>query len=110
MCFRNGDSPGGQGRQSTALETGIFGGDMNSKNLSVCQQAGTTCAMRRGMTRGIRGFGWIFPVIAILLMLPSRAAFAQYDTGSLIGVIQDSTGAVIPRSEEHTSELQSQSK
>ena len=29
-------------------------------------------------------------------MLPSRAAFAQYDTGSLIGVIQDSTGAVIP--------------
>jgi hypothetical protein len=29
-------------------------------------------------------------------MLPSRAAFAQYDTGSIIGVIQDSTGAVIP--------------
>ncbi len=29
-------------------------------------------------------------------MLPSRAAFAQFDTGSLIGVIQDSTGAVIP--------------
>jgi carboxypeptidase family protein/TonB-dependent receptor-like protein len=65
---------------------------MNSKNRSVCQLAGTTRAMRRG----IRGFGWILPAIAILLMLPSRAAFAQYDTGSLIGVIQDSTGAVIP--------------
>src|SRR5580698_2778129 len=92
MCFRNGDSPGGQGRQSTALETGILGGNMNSKNRSVCQRAGTTRAMRRG----IRGFGWILPAIAFLLMVPPRAAFAQYDTGSLIGVIQDSTGAVIP--------------
>jgi hypothetical protein len=48
------------------------------------------------MTRGIRGSGWFLLAIAFLLMLPSRAAFAQYDTGSLIGVIQDSTGAVIP--------------
>ncbi len=31
-----------------------------------------------------------------LLLLTSRVAFAQYDTGSVIGVIQDSTGAVVP--------------
>jgi Carboxypeptidase regulatory-like domain/TonB dependent receptor len=65
---------------------------MNSKNRFVCQPAGTTRAKRRG----IRVFGWFLLAIAFLLMLPSRAAFAQYDTGSLIGVIQDSTGAVIP--------------
>jgi hypothetical protein len=29
-------------------------------------------------------------------MLPSRAAFAQFDTGSLVGVIEDSSGAVVP--------------
>jgi Carboxypeptidase regulatory-like domain/TonB dependent receptor/TonB-dependent Receptor Plug Domain len=69
---------------------------MSSLNRSVCQQTGTTCAKRRGMTRGIRVFGWFLLAMAFLLMLPSRAAFAQYDTGSLIGVIQDSTGAVIP--------------
>src|ERR1700722_4037270 len=78
------------------LKQKFFGGNMISKIRSVCQQAGTTCAKRRGMTRGIRGSGWFLLAIAFLLMLPSRAAFAQYDTGSLIGVIQDSTGAVIP--------------
>ncbi len=55
-----------------------------------------TRGTRRGTTRGIRGSGLFLLAIAFLLLLPSRAAFAQYDTGSLIGVIQDSTGAVIP--------------
>jgi len=37
----------------------------------------------------------IFALAIFALVLP-RHAFAQYDTGSLVGVIQDSTGAVIP--------------
>ncbi len=43
-----------------------------------------------------RGFAWIFLAIALLLMLPSRVAFAQYDTGSVVGTIHDSSGAVVP--------------
>ncbi len=34
--------------------------------------------------------------MALLLMLSSRAAFAQYDTGSLVGTIHDASGAVVP--------------
>ncbi len=34
--------------------------------------------------------------MALLLMLPSRAAFAQYDNGSLVGTIHDSSGAAVP--------------
>ncbi len=34
--------------------------------------------------------------MALLLMLPSRAAFAQYDNGSLVGTIRDSSGAAVP--------------
>jgi len=34
--------------------------------------------------------------IALLLVLSSRAAFAQYDTGSLVGTIHDSSGAAVP--------------
>jgi hypothetical protein len=37
----------------------------------------------------------IFALALLALVLP-RHVFAQYDTGSLVGVIQDSTGAVIP--------------
>ena len=44
----------------------------------------------------VPGFKWGFLALAALLMLTSRAAFAQYDSGSVIGVIQDATGAVIP--------------
>jgi hypothetical protein len=40
--------------------------------------------------------GWAFLALASLLVLTSHAAFAQYDTGSVVGVIQDATGAVIP--------------
>src|ERR1700722_10013350 len=43
-----------------------------------------------------RGFTWIFLATALLLILPSRAAFAQYDLGGLVGTIHDSSGAAIP--------------
>src|SRR5580693_1947072 len=41
-------------------------------------------------------FQWAFFAFALFLLLPSRAAFAQFDTGSVLGLIQDSSGAVIP--------------
>jgi len=44
---------------------------------------------------GTRGFGWICLAMGLLLVLPSRMALAQYDTGSVVGVIQDSSGAVV---------------
>ena len=34
--------------------------------------------------------------MALLLVLPAHRAQAQYDTGSLVGVVHDATGAVIP--------------
>ncbi len=42
-----------------------------------------------------RGSGWMVLASALLLSLPSRPVFAQYDTGSIVGIVQDSTGAVI---------------
>ncbi len=39
---------------------------------------------------------WVFLALALLLMLPSRVALAQYDNGSLVGTIRDSSGAAIP--------------
>ena len=49
-----------------------------------------------GHQAGKRGFAWIFLAIALLLTLPSRTAFAQYDLGSLVGTIRDSSGAAVP--------------
>ena len=34
--------------------------------------------------------------MTLLLMIPSRSAFAQYDDGSLVGTIHDSSGAAVP--------------
>jgi hypothetical protein len=70
---------------------------MNSKNHSAMQQ---TKAKSKAIHKTI-GLGWILMAIALLLVLPSRMAFAQYDTGSIVGVIQDSTGAVIPGAAIH---------
>jgi hypothetical protein len=50
----------------------------------------------RAAKAGIPGLGWIFLAIALLLMIPSRAAFAQYDLGSLVGTIHDPSGAAVP--------------
>jgi len=69
-----------------------LGGNMNSTNRSVGPRAGTNCRTRCG----IRGFGWVFLAITLLLMIPSRAAFAQYEDGSLVGTIRDSSGAAVP--------------
>jgi hypothetical protein len=49
-----------------------------------------------GHQAGKRGFAWIFLAMALLLMLPSRAAFAQYDLGGLVGTIHDPSGAAVP--------------
>ncbi|HEY1648851.1 MAG TPA: TonB-dependent receptor [Terracidiphilus sp.] len=35
-------------------------------------------------------------VLALFWLIPAGAVYAQYDTGSLVGVVHDSTGAVIP--------------
>ena len=46
--------------------------------------------------RGTGVSGWIYLALALLLILSSRTAQAQYDTGTLVGVVHDATGAVIP--------------
>ncbi len=50
----------------------------------------------RAAKAGILGFGWTFLAIALLLMLSSRTALAQYDLGGLVGTIHDSSGAAVP--------------
>jgi hypothetical protein len=40
--------------------------------------------------------GWIRLGLALLLFLPALGAFAQYENGSLVGTIHDSSGAAIP--------------
>jgi len=49
-----------------------------------------------GNQAGKRGFVWIVLAMALLLTLPSRTAFAQYDLGGLVGTIHDSSGAAVP--------------
>jgi len=41
--------------------------------------------------------GWVFLALALLLLFPVTMAFAQYDDGSLVGTIRDSSGAAIPK-------------
>ncbi|MGA2570007.1 MAG: TonB-dependent receptor [Terracidiphilus sp.] len=38
----------------------------------------------------------MFLALALMLTFPWRAAFAQYDNGSLVGTIRDSSGAAVP--------------
>jgi outer membrane receptor protein involved in Fe transport len=40
--------------------------------------------------------GWIRLGLALLFFLPALGAFAQYENGSLVGTIHDSSGAAIP--------------
>src|SRR2546430_6466029 len=49
----------------------------------------------------------LFPYTTLFRSLPAPA-HAQVG-GSISGTVKDPSGAVVPRSEEHTSELQSQS-
>ena len=65
---------------------------MSFLNRSVGQQAGAFCAAKCENRRS----KWFLLAIALLLVLPSRVAFAQYDDGSLVGTIHDSSGAAVP--------------
>jgi hypothetical protein len=51
--------------------------------------------MKRAIRPG-RLRAWMYFALALLLMFAAHRSVAQYDTGSLVGVIQDSSGAVIP--------------
>ena len=64
---------------------------MHLATRSVEYEAGT----RRVAKSVARRFGWIALAAAFLIMLPGGTAFAQ-DTGSVVGVILDSSGAVVP--------------
>src|SRR5579863_3163499 len=65
---------------------------MNSSIRSVSHQAGIV----RGMQRESRRSLWLLLAIALFLMLPSRAAFAQYDTGGFVGTVHDVSGSAVP--------------
>jgi hypothetical protein len=52
--------------------------------------------MNRLMGQRVRISGWIRLAMALLLVLPALGAYAQYETGSLVGTIHDSSGASIP--------------
>ena len=45
---------------------------------------------------GIRTSAWLFLLLTLSLIVPSRVAQAQYDTGTLLGAVHDATGAMIP--------------
>ncbi|MGC1462998.1 MAG: TonB-dependent receptor [Terracidiphilus sp.] len=45
---------------------------------------------------GNRVSGWVILAFAFLLAFTSLKAFAQYDTGTIVGEIHDATGAVLP--------------
>ncbi len=65
---------------------------MNPSNRSVAQQIGNSFSTQCWT----RSSAWILLAIALLLVISSPAAFAQYDTGSLVGTIRDSSGAAVP--------------
>jgi hypothetical protein len=52
--------------------------------------------MNRLMGQRVRISGWIRLAMALLLVLPALGAYAQYENGSLVGTIHDSSGASIP--------------
>jgi hypothetical protein len=53
-------------------------------------------SMNRFMGQRVRISGWIRLAMALLLVLPALGAYAQYENGSLVGSIHDSSGAAIP--------------
>ncbi|HEX4758643.1 MAG TPA: TonB-dependent receptor [Terracidiphilus sp.] len=84
-------------RRSTEGTTQLFGarhGAGSGWESAQLQVAVITPSGQRKL--GIRGAAWLFVVLALSLIVPSRMAQAQYDTGSLVGVVHDATGAVIP--------------
>ena len=65
---------------------------MTYSNRSAKQQSGINCWTKCG----IPGSGWFLLAIALLLVISSPAAFAQYDNGGLVGTIRDSSGSAVP--------------
>lgn len=65
---------------------------MQSTNRSLGQRP----AFNDPGNRRILATGWIFLSTILLLVLFSRVTWAQYDTGSVVGGIHDSSGAAIP--------------
>jgi hypothetical protein len=53
-------------------------------------------SMNRYMGQRVSISWWIRLGLALLLILPALGAYAQYENGSLVGTIHDSTGAAIP--------------
>ncbi|MGD0293044.1 MAG: carboxypeptidase regulatory-like domain-containing protein [Terracidiphilus sp.] len=53
-------------------------------------------SMNRYMGQRANISGWIRLGLALLLILPALGAYAQYENGSLVGTIHDSSGAAIP--------------
>ncbi len=53
-------------------------------------------SMNRYMGQRASISGWIRLAMALLLVLPALGAYAQYENGSLVGTIHDSSGAAIP--------------
>jgi hypothetical protein len=65
---------------------------MKSANRSEGNRAGTGLSANSKTRR----FGWILLTLALLFIFSANRAVAQYDTGTLVGVVHDATGAVIP--------------
>ncbi len=61
---------------------------MNPRNRSVRKEAGAEFRIPASV--------WTLLAMALLLVLPSRMAFAQYDFGGVVGTIHDSSGAAVP--------------
>src|ERR1035437_5273419 len=81
---------------------------MNSMNRNLRLRAKTMQLFRAGHSvvsvqestdstkSGIRLSVWIRVMMALMLVLPALGAFAQYENGSLVGTIRDSSEAAIP--------------
>src|SRR3984885_15304158 len=46
-----------------------------------------------------KSFGYIILTALLLLLLPGQRVFAQVDEGSINGIVQDPTGAVVPNAQ-----------
>src|SRR5208282_4721963 len=47
-------------------------------------------------SRGVSGTGLLLVALVFLFMAPALTVFGQNDTGSVVGAIQDTSGAVVP--------------
>jgi len=52
--------------------------------------------MLRGVGIRLRSFGGFATAIVVLIALPTCLVFAQSSTATILGVVKDTTGALIP--------------